>query len=1054
MTEGKLSGPKSAPVKKKAKTLRGGEALNPDNLRYIDSQGMNQDDAGGGYWASEFKAFMQAQTLKALFFSDDWVYITVDCIAAPISRLMPKVFQTTRTESGEDKRDALNDHPITKLMKRPNPYQTSQELMYSFACDLVLGGNGFLYQKQGSNSIANLPFERVQYNFDQQGIPNFLMFYPQQQDDTVTLDVKNMQMPLSDIIHTKKASPSSAFWGLSPFTPGRKGVLVNRYTTDYILAFYLKGATPQMILEVDQMAGQKALVRMLRSFEAAYTGRRNQRRTLLLPKGVKATIADTKIVDQQFMDLVNQNRETILNLLHIPKHAVGLAEAGSLGSREHEMAMRYFWDSTIVPTMELIEKSLTEHFFKRGMLLEGQEIAFDTTSVPYAQEDLLKSAEISDKLAGTWTVNERRARLFGLPAIPDGDVIATLQKPPLSFQLPSGPTPAPQLPEAPTPPVVSMEPVQEAERVPEHVMGTENTIQTDVPLASTETKEPWHARVISRHAEGLRSTSKVMEDEATKQLDEMTRLSTRLLMEHAIAGVSAFKKAVRMRGKRAELNKKEFDKNMKKSIDDFEKGYLDDYTKTLYSTMNAGYGAQVGLIFDNKSKEALASYQETDVEGQRKILRARGLFQFESVKQTSTDRVAQRVENGLKAGKSVSEISDSIVDDMKGEARWRANTIARTETLTAFSIGGMATLERAKQAIPELKKMWVNSADDHVRADHIAMQGQTVGADEDFELPDGSKGTFPRAPGLTAGQAINCFVGSTDFNATGVRASYRREYDGSVITINTRSGRHLTGTPNHPVLTSIGWKALGDLNKGDYLVCADIHVSGLTTENMNQIKSTAEEIHASLKKSWISEGQSGSALDFHGDGSDKQVDIVSAHGLLKAHSETATGQDASNLRFPSTNFASSFGTTDSALNKDGLSLLSSGRSHVSGSELPLSLSSAHQLPLNSLSVGLAPSLNTGFDEPLQNNVPRDSQVFGDTVLAPEFYCVQMDEIVDVQLNNTKTHVYTLSTSSEQYIANGIVVHNCRCVCLMLPPEDVADYAEEVEALSDKPVTVE
>ncbi|NRQ35991.1 hypothetical protein HII36_29780 [Nonomuraea sp. NN258] len=46
----------------------------------------------------------------------------------------------------------------------------------------------------------------------------------------------------------------------------------------------------------------------------------------------------------------------------------------------------------------------------------------------------------------------------------------------------------------------------------------------------------------------------------------------------------------------------------------------------------------------------------------------------------------------------------------------------------------------------------------------------------------------------------------------------RSEYTGDVISITTASGKNLTGTPDHPVLTAAGWRALKDLQPGDQVI--------------------------------------------------------------------------------------------------------------------------------------------------------------------------------------------------------------------------------------------
>jgi HK97 family phage portal protein len=743
-------------------TLRAGERVNPDNLRYIDGQGMPQEEVMGGVWASEVKAFMHAHTLKSLFFSEDWVFITTDSIALPISRCPLAVFTKERAEDGKDRRMKLDQHPITKLMESPNPYQSAQEVRYALAVDTVLGGNGFLYHVKALSHVYHMPFERVQYHFDKDGLPSHVIFHKQFQDDAFAVGVGGLTLKLSDVTHARRPNPSSAFWGLSPFIPGRRSILFNRYSQDYLLAFYLKGATPQMILEVENATSQKSLVRMIRAFEAAYTGRRNQRRTLVLPKGVKATPADSKIADQQLVEMVKGNRETVLNILRVPKHALGLQEAGSLGSREHELALRWYWKQTILPTMELIESSLTRHFRQAGMLADGQVIAFDTSDIDYVAEDLFGDAETSEKLAGSWTVNERRVRIFGLPPIPEGDVIATLQKTPAPFSAPTQ-TPPPAQPEEVVKPESKPTPVSEPP-APDVTTNAEPKPDDETTLAAVPTpvgtiespeQEPWHANVLRKYETHLAAGDETMRSEEQKQFPRMFDSTAELLVGQTEAAVVALKASARTRGTRDEfdVDPEEFEKRLSAGIEALAVGYLADYNKTLIATVDAGYGAQLGMVFEPKARDALEAYREKDVEGQRTILKERGLFAFKSAKDTTTSRVTSLIEKAIAAGKTLDETAKSIVSFMKGEARWRADMIARTETLTAFSIGSMATIERAKEAVPGMKKMWVTAADERVRETHQALMGKVV--EDDAKFANGLR--YPRDPAARdASETINC----------------------------------------------------------------------------------------------------------------------------------------------------------------------------------------------------------------------------------------------------------------------------------------------------------
>jgi HK97 family phage portal protein len=740
-----------------AKRLRVGEGLNPDNLRYLDNQGMPQEEMMGGVWSSEVKAFMSAQTLKALFYSEDWVFITTDSIALPISQCPVVVFDEARAEDGKNRRTMLENHPVTKLMANPNNVQTNQEIMYSYAVDTILGGNGFLYHSPDLDQIYHMPFERVAYDFHADGTPKCLFFYRQHMDDAFIQDKNSaLLIPLEHVIHSRRPNPSSAFWGLSPFVPGRRSILFNRYSQDYLLAFYLKGATPQMILTIEKASSQKALVRMIRAFEAAYTGRRNQRRTLVLPEGVKAQPADSKIADQQLSELVKANRETVLNILRVPKHALGLQESGSLGSREHELALRWYWEQTILPTMGLMEAALTRHFLRLKMIAPGQVVGFDTSEVKYVQEDLMQMAETSEKLATTWTLNERRERVFGLNPVDNGDVVQGMQPaapfafsqgvPPEKISVPSEKNPGvPDVP--PEEPALLAE--DRIDSTPDE--GTVNAAPGDEPT-QTPAEAPWHARVVEKYRDQLTSGEGGMRAAEGAALPKMNKTAGELLVAQTEAAIRAFASSTNDRAE-FEWSIQGFKKKFRELMKGAEKEYLKDYNTTLSSTMEMGYDTQLEMVFDPQAKEALAAYKERDVAGQRQILSERGLFSFQSALDTTSEKVMSVIEKSMAAGKTIQETSKSILKFMKDEAPWRANMIARTETLTAFSIGGMATMERAKEVIPGMKKMWVTGNDDRVRDAHVALMGKVTGPDEEFAKDL----RFPRDPACRDGAlVINC----------------------------------------------------------------------------------------------------------------------------------------------------------------------------------------------------------------------------------------------------------------------------------------------------------
>lgn len=914
------------------------------SLRYIDPNGVTQDEPYSSTWSVETKAFLNAQNLKALFFSEDWVFISVDAYAQPISSL-PLVVVRKGIEDEQEVEKVVPFHPVSQLLESPNPHVDGTQLKYSLTCDYVLGGNCFLYFAKTNKQAFHVSFDRVQYQFDKAGLPLKYIIYPDSEEIIPNI-TNGVSVELNEMAHVRRPNPSSPLWGLSPFIAGRRSVLFNRYSQDYLNSFYLKGASPQFILEMEQTANEQSVLRLLRSFEIAHTGRRNQRRTMLLPKGVKATAADHKIADQQITELIKLNRETILNTLHIPKHVVSLQEAGSLGSEEHKMALKYFWSTALLPTCNAIASSLTKFFRKQGLLAVNEELSFDTSSIAILQDDLKANAETANLLLSTHTLNEVRAQVFGLPPLIEGDVIKDMQQ--MSFNVSAdqsitsseAPLDPETIDQADTKPAVEKMEIaktalngaqvaslievvqnvalgnlpresgvaiiqvsfqlsaQEAEAVmgsvgrdfnpenpeqieqksvdenddgfdmqeksipakyegidfkpPEDVAeeakrglelrqkygrgGTEVGVARAVQLKNRRTVAPdtiirmasyfarhngeadnkesngeptagaiawklwggdagrrWSEKVkgqmqsadekekggdaspnvivmgsqgesqpakpvsmqapetkeLPKYHAQLKANDETTNGHLKRQLPKMVDWSLSLNADMVDIAIKALKDSKSLK---EVPSARELRKRIKKASNKLKQEYLTKFNETLSSSMDFGYEIQTQLIFDKPSREAIAAASMKDEKGRRETLEARGLKAFASIDDTITEDIMGVIEDGMKNNLSVDAISKNIIKKSGEISKSRAMTIARTETLTAVSIGNWSMLQTAKAVVPNMKKAWITASDDDVRSSHRGLNGKIIDPDEKFQ--NGLR--YPRDPEGGADEVINC----------------------------------------------------------------------------------------------------------------------------------------------------------------------------------------------------------------------------------------------------------------------------------------------------------
>jgi hypothetical protein len=147
---------------------------------------------------------------------------------------------------------------------------------------------------------------------------------------------------------------------------------------------------------------------------------------------------------------------------------------------------------------------------------------------------------------------------------------------------------------------------------------------------------------------------------------------------------------------------------------------------------------------------------------------------------------------------------------------------------------------------------------------------------------------------------IECLPGDNFVTGAVIRAVHRRRYEGKIAEIVTYRGRKFTATPNHPMLTRRGWVSAGKLREGDDLISHRRKEDPGSNGNYHEAEPPARitEIFDSLAHSRISERVRGQRLDFHGDGSDGDVDVVRTNRPLLLGDFAAIRKPLEQYAFP------------------------------------------------------------------------------------------------------------------------------------------------------------
>ena len=374
------------------------------------------------------------------------------------------------------------------------------------------------------------------------------------------------------------------------------------------------------------------------------------------------------------------------------------------------------------------------------------------------------------------------------------------------------------------------------------------------------------------------------------------------------------------------------------------------------------------------------------------------------------------------------------------------------------------------------KYQWSTSNDERVRPDHAKLHGRI------FPWSDPPVTDTATQARNHPGEDFNCVPEDSFINlAYSIEKCFRRWYTGELTEVVTDTGKTIRATPNHEVLTVSGWKAIGLLDNGDYIVDLGDELVKPFKDDINNGKFMIGNIFKSLQHNFFMRSAHASGEQFHGDGVDCDVDIIDTTRPLGIDRKPGFLERVRKFEFTHPNaFTSCLGDFVHYFGCSFFNIFP-----------PLTISKA----CNSLSFFFAGSLksdnvcfrsssdmDTGFNKSLVDNNSIDSGSFRDRKLALSSE-VRLDNGRDVDIEtiisrstgpsigiyadasqtlrkiigvkaedfsgfikgfpgvkktsrvvkvinrNFSGHVYNLQTFNNWFCINGLVTHNCRCVAI-------------------------
>ena len=1060
------------------------EAALKKGLNYQDYQAFDGMNESGGYFGKEFDIRATAGRVKALYGSEPWVYATATLIAKTISAIQFKAYKPGTEEE-------VPNHPLIKMINTGSMWQSGRQQQWCGWLDLVLGGNFFLTIDPFYLSMTMAPVELVTINLGDVSNPgpsSITVSDPSRLGSKYTV-------PYERVIHIRLPNPSNPFYGLSAFSAAARPLILDRYKAEFEMAFYLRGATANGVIECTTDISTTRFARLMRSFENSFTGKRNWWRTLFLPKGATWKANSSSMKDMEFIASKKEDRLAILSVLGIPPSMVGLTEDVNYSTSEGQMQI--FQDNTILPIIGFIEDGYNSSHLVKTIYRGQVEIRADMSKVKNMRDqgELAVKGEIATKISSFFTINEIRKKVFNEAPRSDGDVYAgkPVAPSPLSLQLSAkdqakdgeyrihAVTFGKEVYKAPqdvTAYAVTHgwigDPVIDAGTCWRVVQQSENDF---VPNSFKSLPMPDSVTIImgkligpdgsqAQPEEGVTGPvgvppESVPDKQAAWALVKETAANDILTIERSFgqAYLKVYKRYLEnvfMLFERAVASKQDPRGYLDAFKDDLKDAYITDAKDLLERVAARGYSmarAKVKSVTAMTKDSSGGTYRFTDRDAQAiDVLEARGkkdrdgkvragaIERFYGFNETRTNQIMSIVEAGFNDGKTLDEIAAFIRQTYGENYPDQAFTISRTETLSALSAGIKDHQEDLKEVFTKVEKSWVSLEDGHVRDSHLEYESLRE-VDVDYEYAPGL--SVPRDYGGDAGEVINCFVGSTKIQAVGAERVFRRHYVGPLVVVQLHGQFEVAATPNHPVLTPEGWVTFGSLTKGQKVFkSSGFNGPSLVESNMENVEANFDEIFSSISKGFVHMRVAGSSADFHGDGTTQDVDVVFTDRGLANRASAAEEQVGDDVGLPDSNLG------------QGLEFGLSGKDQAPGWIRPThSLVGPGDLlapaintppgPLKDLGLTATTLLETGkIEVPNQRDAGHSSHLsqlhHGQLLLG-----VELIEVGDVERRDFDGHVYNLQTEGGWYLANGLIAHNCRCSLINSVPSSATSNASAI-----------
>ena len=277
---------------------------------------------------------------------------TVQSIVTAISRRISitpvHVYQTSES-NGKEIKEKLPNHPIAKLLRSPNSWQSQVDYWQDLTSSLVRHGKYFAIKGQGQTGPIRTidPINAKDVAIEQNENTGELTFkyhqksYPQKK-------VHYIRGPARDYVT-----------GDSPVDNIKTAIGLEIACEEFGASFFNNGAMPLMMFSYKE--GSKGFrnpedeKKFVEDFQNAFSGAKRHK-AMLTPQGLEVNASTVENEKAQFIETRKFNQTVIAGAWNVPPHLVGNLENGTYNNVEQQD--KDFTLNVIMPYIKAIESAM------------------------------------------------------------------------------------------------------------------------------------------------------------------------------------------------------------------------------------------------------------------------------------------------------------------------------------------------------------------------------------------------------------------------------------------------------------------------------------------------------------------------------------------------------------------------------------------------------------------------------------------------------------------------------------------------------------------------